>query len=77
MKLGTWQKETLNPLPTQAPGHNPLRDLKGSAKNYSGKYKASLKTLEEAGLIEPSPGPRGDMAWIVTEAGLKAVGVEA
>lgn len=71
MRLGSFQIEALEACLHGA--HNPIKDLKGRAKNWTSRYYSSLHTLQERGLLESSPGPRGGRAWITTEKGVNAL----
>ena len=64
MRLGTWQKEVLKTLCTETP-FAPLRNLRGKASSYWGRYKDSLLSLEGKGLIREVPGPKGGRFWFL------------
>lgn len=71
-QLGAWQKQVLRDLANRP--HNPLRELRGTAKNWSGRYRQSLVGLEEQGLIESGPyGPRGGLVYRLTTLGKEVV----
>lgn len=74
--FGAWQQEVLETLasdPTNKPW-NPLKSLRGSAKNWTSRYRSALVALEEAGLIAESVGPKGGRGYYVaTEALVRAV----
>ena len=46
---------------------NPISELKGSAKNYSGKYQASLKSLADKGHVKLIKGPSGGSNWVASK----------
>jgi DNA-binding transcriptional ArsR family regulator len=61
---GSWQQEIVCNLISCSSIRNPVSNLKGNAKKYSGKYQASfnslLSRLEKAGyIITIELGPRG------------------
>jgi hypothetical protein len=49
------------------------RGLKGSARNWAGKYQQSLRVLEQAGLIEETAGPKGGSWYFVATPKLYAI----
>lgn len=73
--FGAWQKEVLETLASDPQNRpwNPLRTLRGSAKNWVGRYRNSLLALERAGLIEEVSGPQGGRGYYVATELLKAV----
>ena len=72
VKLGSWQLTVLRDA--SATSWNPLKDIKGTARNYRAKYHRSLLDMIAAGLLAESPGPRGGFGIVITPVGEQFMG---